>query len=55
MQYLDCLDAVRYLCPDLISHHVKLPQGKLSELDLQLDDLLEGSPLLDIGVVLEKR
>ena len=54
MPYLDSLNAVRYLCPELIHHHVELPQGKLGELDLQLDILLGGAPLLDIGVVLEQ-
>lgn len=39
---------------EFIHHHIELPQGKLGELNLQLDVFLGGTPLLDIGVVLEQ-
>jgi hypothetical protein len=53
--YFDSLDAVRYLCPELIHHHAELPQAKLGNLDLELDVLLGEAALLDIGAVQEQR
>ena len=51
---LKVLDAVRDLCPDLVHHHVELPQDKLRELDLESDLVVGADPLLHIGVVLQQ-
>ena len=53
-EYLNCLDAVRDLRPELIHHNVELLERELGELDLEPDLVLGADPLLDIGVVLEE-